>query len=561
MARAIILSVDDDPAVSASIARDLRERYAAQYQIVRASSGAEALGVLDELAKRDQPVALIISDYRMPEMTGIELLRQARGPAPDAKLVLLTAYADTDAAITAINEIGLDHYLMKPWSPPEERLYPVLDDLLAAWEATNASRYAGVRVVGHRWSEQSHEARTFLARNHVPYQWLEIDRDPEAERLVSRVGAAPADASGGAGATPRWPLVLLPDGRVLHGPTLLEIAEALGLQTRPLATLYDLVILGAGPAGLAAAVYGASEGLQTAVVERAAPGGQAGQSSRIENYLGFPNGLSGTDLSHRAVTQARRLGAEMVLARDVVALETRGSIHAVVLEDGTEIETRAVILSTGVSYRMLEAPGLADLTGRGVFYGATASEARTTEGDDVYVVGAANSAGQATLHLARYAKRVVMVVRGTSLEASMSQYLVDRIKAADNIEVRFETEVVGGAGTDHLEQLTLRHRGSGAEETVGASWLYIFIGAQPRTDWLPDTVARDAHGFLLTGPEITLLAPDAWTLRRPPELLETSLPGVFAAGDVRLGSMKRVAAAVGEGASAVNLVHRYLETV
>ncbi len=551
MARAIILSVDDDPAVSASISRDLRERYASRYQVVRAGSGAEALDVLEELAKRDQPVALIVSDYRMPEMTGIELLRRARVPAPDAKLVLLTAYADTDAAITAINEIGLDHYLMKPWSPPEERLYPVLDDLLAAWEATNASRFAGVRVVGHRWSERSHDARIFLARNHVPYQWLELERDPEAERLVTRVGAADGP----------WPLVLLNDGKVLHGPTNLEIADALGLKTRPESTLYDLVILGAGPAGLAAAVYGASEGLHTAVVERSAPGGQAGQSSRIENYLGFPNGLSGEDLSHRAVTQARRLGAEMVLARDVVSLETRGTIHAVVLEDGTEVESRAVIVSTGVSYRLLEAPGLAKLTGRGVFYGASSSEARATEGDDVYVVGAANSAGQATLHLARYAKRVVVLVRGTSLEASMSQYLVDRITAAENIEVRFETEVAAGAGTDHLEELTLRHRATGVEEKVGASWLYVFIGAKPHTDWLPASISRDANGFLLTGPEITSFASDAWTLRRPPGLLETSLPGVFAAGDVRLGSMKRVASAVGEGSSAVNQVHRYLETV
>jgi thioredoxin reductase (NADPH) len=552
VSRAIILTVDDDPAVSQAVTRDLRERYAADYQIVRAGSGPEALRVLDELARRDQPVALIVSDHRMPEMTGIEFLERSRQPSPDAKLVLLTAYADTDAAITAINDIGLDHYLMKPWAPPDERLYPVLDDLLADWERTNAARFAGVRVVGHRWSEQSHDTRLFLARNHVPYQWLELERDPEARHLLSRVGAEDDEL----------PLLLLPDGTKLPSPSLLEIADALGLQTRAESTLYDLVIVGAGPAGLAAAVYGASEGLRTAVVERAAPGGQAGQSSRIENYLGFPAGLSGADLSHRAVTQARRLGAEMVLAHEVTALEPRGCIHAVCLEDGTEIETRAVIVATGVSYRLLDAPGLAELAGRGVFYGASASEARATEGDDVYVVGAANSAGQAALHLAQFAGKVVLVVRGDRLEKSMSQYLVARIQDAANIEVRLEAEVSGGAGSDHLESLTLRDRATGEEEEVAASWLFVFIGASPHTDWLPDAVARDAKGFILTGPNVAALDADSpgWPLTRPPGLLETSLPGVFAAGDIRLGSMKRVASAVGEGASAVHLVHLHLES-
>jgi thioredoxin reductase (NADPH) len=551
VARAIILTVDDDPAVSQAVTRDLRDRYANDYQIVRSHSGAEALGILEELAQRDQPVALILSDHRMPEMTGIEFLERSRQPAPDAKLVLLTAYADTDAAITAINQIGLDHYLMKPWTPPDERLFPVLDDLLADWDRANAARFAGVRVVGHRWSEQSHETRLFLARNHVPYQWLELERDPEATRLLDRLGAE-RDA---------LPLVLLPDGTALRSPSLLEIADALGLQTRAQSTLYDLVIVGAGPAGLAAAVYGASEGLRTAVVERAAPGGQAGQSSRIENYLGFPKGLSGGDLSHRATTQARRLGAEMVLARDVVALEPRGTIHAVCLEDGTEIETRAVIVATGVSYRFLDAPGLTELSGRGVFYGASASEARATEGDDVYVVGAANSAGQAALHLARFARRVIMVVRGDKLEKSMSQYLVARVNEAENVEVRLETEVAGGTGSDHLESLTLRHRVTGAEERVDASWLFVFIGASPHTDWLPESVERDANGFIVTGPDVSVDRPGGgWRLRRPPGLLETSVPGVFAAGDVRLGSMKRVASAVGEGASAVHLVHLHLES-
>ena len=550
MSRAIILTVDDDPAVSHAVTRDLRERYASDYQVVRSQSGPEALGVLTELAKRDQPVALIVSDHRMPEMTGIEFLRASREAAPDAKTVLLTAYADTEAAITAINDIGLDHYLMKPWAPPEERLYPVLDDLLADWARAHAARFAGVRVVGHRWSQESHEARLFLARNHVPYQWIELDRDPEATRLLTRLGAG-ADA---------LPVIVLPDGTTLRQPTLLQLADALGLHTKAESTLYDLVIVGAGPSGLAAAVYGASEGLKTAVVERSAPGGQAGQSARIENYLGFPNGLSGSDLSHRALTQARRLGAELILARDVVALETRGSVHAICLEDGTEIETRAVIVSTGVSYRLLDAPGLGELTGRGVFYGASASEARSTAGDDVYIVGAANSAGQAALHFSAFAARVVMLVRGDSLDKSMSQYLIARVEATENIEIRLETEVVAGRGRDHLEGLTLRHRVTGDEDHVDASWLFVFIGAAPRTDWLPETVARDANGFILTGPEVATdgALGSSWPHRRPPGLLETSVPGVFAAGDVRLGSMKRVASAVGEGASAVHLVHLHL---
>jgi thioredoxin reductase (NADPH) len=548
MAKPVILSVDDDVSVSQAVARDLRSRYGEDYRIVRATSGAEALGVLEELARRDSPVALILSDHRMPEMTGIELLAQSRTPAPGAKLVLLTAYADTEVAIRAINDIGLDHYLMKPWDPPEERLFPVLDDLLADWQRANRGRYDGVRVVGHRWSQHAFETKNFLARNHVPYQWFDVERDPDAARIVERVGAVP---DGGA-------LVVLPDGTSLPSPTTLELAGALGIRTRVDSVLYDLVVIGAGPAGLAAAVYGASEGLRTVMVERESPGGQAGQSARIENYLGFPTGLSGLDLSHRAVTQARRLGAEMVLAQEVSGLTRRGTVHAVGLGDGSEIEARAVLVATGVSYTRIGAPGLDDLTGRGVYYGASASEARGTEGDDVYLVGAANSAGQAALNLARYARRVVMLVRADALEKSMSQYLVDRINAAPNIEVRLETEVGSGSGTDHLERLTLVDRRTGATEDVATNWLFVFIGASPRTDWLPDAVARDAKGFILTGPD---LGPGSWPLARPPLLLETSQPGVFAAGDVRLASMKRVASAVGEGAMAVSFVHRYLETV
>jgi thioredoxin reductase (NADPH) len=552
MARPIILTVDDDPAVSQAITRDLRSRYAEHYRIVRATSGAEALATIDELSRRDLQIALIVSDHRMPEMTGIELLERSRPLTPESKRVLLTAYADTDVAIKAINDIGLDHYLMKPWAPPGERLYPALDDLLDDWDRAN-SRFGGVRVVGNRWSERSYDTRMFLARNHVHYQWLELERDSEAQRLYDLFDAT----------DDRLPLVLMADGAVLHGVGMSELADALGLSTKAESALYDLVVVGAGPAGLAAGVYASSEGLRVAVIEREAPGGQAGQSARIENYLGFPNGLSGSDLSHRATIQARRLGAEMVLARSVEALESRGSIHALRFDDGSEIEARAVIVATGVSYRLLAADGLAELTGRGVFYGASANDARTTEGDDVYIVGAANSAGQAALHLAQFAKRVVMLVRGGSLDASMSRYLVERIEAADNIDVRLHTEVARGRGTDHLEQLTLVDRETGVEEEVDANWLYAFIGALPHTDWLGDQVARDEHGFVLTGADVAALERDGlqWRLARQPFLLESSLPGVFAAGDVRRSSMKRVASAVGEGSHAVSNVHLYLETV
>jgi len=549
MTRPVILTVDDDSAVSAAIRRDLAAHYGADYRVIAATSGAEALDLLARLALRAEPVALIAADQRMPRMTGTELMTRSRASAPDAKLLLLTAYADTEVAIEAINEIGLDYYLLKPWDPPAERLYPVVDDLLDDWRSAHPDHSDDLRVIGNRWSERAHEIKIFLTRNHVPYLWYDVERDDEGRRLSDLAEATEADL----------PLVLVPGGRPLRSPALIELAQALGLRTTASQPVYDVCIVGAGPAGLAAAVYAASEGLSTVIVEREAPGGQAGQSAAIENYLGFPKGLSGADLTQRAIAQASRFGAELVLAREVTGLDVRGPVRAVGLGEGTEIEARAVVVATGVSYRMLSAPGTAELTGRGIYYGATAAEAAQTEGDDVFLIGGANSAGQAALNFAGFARRVVMLVRGASLEATMSQYLIARIEAHPRLEVRFATEVAGASGDGHLETLTLRDRSSGETERVAASWLFAFIGAAPRSDWLGAAVQRDAHGFLLTGPDLNRA--DGWPLERQPFTLETSVPGVFAAGDVRLDSMKRVASAVGEGAMAIYLVHRYLATM
>jgi thioredoxin reductase (NADPH) len=548
MTRATILVTDDDPLVAEAIARDLRERFGADHRIVRTTSGSEALDVLARLALRDQPVALLVTDQRMPQMTGVEMLTRAREHAPDAKMLLLTAYADTDAAITAINDIGLDYYLLKPWDPPEERLYPVVDDLLEAWRRDHPEREAAIRLVGHRWSDRTHELKTFLARNHVPYQWVDVEVE-EGERLAGLAETGPE----------HLPLVLLPDADALRSPTTLEVAEALGLRTRAEQPLYDLCIVGAGPAGLAAAVYAASEGLRTVVVEREAPGGQAGQSAAIENYLGFPRGVSGSDLAQRAIAQVGRFGAEMLVAREVVGLAVRGPVRAVLLAGGGEIEARAVVVASGVSYRRLPAPGVDDLAGRGVYYGASASDAAQVAGEEVYVVGAANSAGQAALNFSRHAKRVVMLVRAPSLTATMSRYLVERIEATENVEVRYDTQVVSASGRDHLECLTLRTDGA-EPETVTTGWLFVFIGAAPRTGWLGDDIVRNEHDFVITGQELLRHPARQWPLERPPFGLESSVPGVFVAGDVRQDSMKRVASAVGEGAMAVHLVHRYLAT-
>ena len=551
MSKPTILAVDDDPGVSKAIVRDLASRYGADYRVLRATSGREALALLADLTLRDRSVALVVSDQRMPEMTGIEMLDRVRSESPDTKLLLLTAYADTDVAIRAINDIGLDYYMFKPWDPPEERLYPVVDDLLDDWSRAHPPETSEVRVVGHRWSERALDVKTFLARNHVPYRWLDVEVEEEARHLLELADAGPEDL----------PMVLVPDGSALRAPTHVGLADALGLRTHAEQPLYDLCIVGSGPAGLAAAVYAASEGLRTVVVERDAPGGQAGQSASIENYLGFPKGLSGADLTRRAVAQAARFGAETVLARDVVGFEVRGPVRAVRLDGEDDIEARAVLVATGVSYRRLEAPGCAAIGSRGIYYGASAGEAAQCQGEDVYVVGAANSAGQAALNLARYAKRVVMLVRRAELEATMSQYLVERIRSTENVEVRFRTEVAEARGEDHLSSIVLSDRATGELCEVDTSRLFVFIGASPRTSWLGDEIVRDAKGFVVTGPDLLGFdAAPAWPLPRTPFALETSVPGVFAAGDVRLNSMKRVASAVGEGAMSVYLTHRYLAT-
>jgi thioredoxin reductase (NADPH) len=549
-ARTAIVTVDDDPGVSRAVARDLRRRYGERHRIVRAESGAEALDALRELKLRGDLVAVILADYRMPQMNGIEFLEQAMDVYPGARRVLLTAYADTGAAIDAINVVDLDHYLLKPWDPPEEKLYPVVDGLLDAWLASDHRPVPETKVVGHRWSARSSAVREFLARNQVPYRWYAAD-EPEGRRLLAAAGAD--------GTT--LPVVVTPDGEALVEPTDAELASRVGLATVPSRDFYDLIVIGGGPAGLGAAVYGASEGLRTVLLERTATGGQAGQSSRIENYLGFPDGVSGAQLTDRARRQAARFGAEVLTTRDVVGLEINGSARSVRFADGTAIDAHTVILATGVSYRQLTAPGIADLTGRGVYYGSALTEAAACSGQDVFVVGAANSAGQAAAYLSRSAKSVTILARGPSLEKSMSFYLIQQISAIPSISVRTCTEVIAARGDGHLESLTLRDTTTGGSETVNAQVLFVFIGAAPLTDWLDGVVVRDSRGFVVAGPDLSVEGqrPSGWELDRAPYHLETSVPGVFVAGDARAESAKRVASAVGEGAMAVMLVHRYLE--
>ena len=542
--RPALLAVDDEPAVLRAVQRDLRDRYGDRYRVLRSASGAEAEQVMTDLRKRGEQLALVLADQRMPGVTGVELLETTRRLYPKAKRALLTAYADTEAAIAAINRAQIDYYLLKPWDPPEERLFPTLDELLDDWDADALLDDVVARVVGHRFSPASHEARDFLARNRVPYAWLELDRDPEAGRLLDLAGVDPE----------HLPAVFFRDGGVLERPTTLELADRLGLATRAELDFYDLVIVGGGPAGLAAAVYGASEGLRTVLVEREAPGGQAGQSSRIENYLGFPGGVSGSELARRAHDQARRFGAELLAVQEVTALAVEGSRRAVLLAGGTELAGHAVLVATGVSYRRLDAPGVDELTGRGIYYGSAMVESDGCRDQSIVIVGAANSAGQAAVFLSRTATDVTLLVRSDALAKSMSHYLIEQIEARENITVRTEVTVAAAEGDGHLERVVLSDG-----EALEASAMFVFIGAAPHTDWVGDRVARDERGFVLSGPD--LAARDGrvrWPLERDPLLLETSVPGVFVAGDVRHRSIKRVASAVGEGSMAVQFVHDYL---
>ena len=553
MAKPVILTVDDDPQVLRAVERDLRRRYAREYRVLRADSGEQALDTLGKLEMRGDPVALFLVDQRMPRMTGVEFLERAIERFPDAKRALLTAYSDTEAAIRAINEVGLDYYLQKPWDPPDENLYPNVDDMLGDWRANYRPPFEGLRVVGDRWSPDSHRTRDFLARNRVPYKWLDVEGSEEARRIASNVDHG----------APKLPVVVYEDGSYAEAPENREIAERIGLQTRAEQEFYDLVIVGGGPSGLAAAVYGASEGLKTVLVEREAPGGQAGQSSRIENYLGFPSGLSGGDLARRALDQARRFEVEVLTPQEVSAVRVEDPYRIVTLGDGTEISCHALIVTTGVSYRKLDVPGMDRLTGRGAYYGAAQTEAFACKGEDVHVVGGANSAGQAAMFFSRQARKVFVLYRGSDLRRSMSEYLVKQIEKTDNIEVLLDTSVVAVDGEGHLEEIATEDSATGETRTVPASSLFVFIGAAPKTDWLNGLVRRDERGFVLSGPDLMQSGkrPKGWPLERDPFLLETSVPGIFVAGDVRHGSVKRCASAVGEGSIAVQFVHQYMREV
>jgi thioredoxin reductase (NADPH) len=552
MAKPVILAVDDDREVLGAIERDLRQHYRSGYRILKAQSGREALEAVRQLKIRGAAIALFLVDQRMPEMTGTELLLELRKLYPDARKVLLTAYADTEVAIKSINDVGLDYYLMKPWDPPDQRLYPVLDDLLSDWTAHVRLPFEGVRVAGGRWSRESYRVKEFLSRNHVPYQWIDIDNDQSMRELVSSLSNS----------LTRLPVVFFPDGGHLIAPSNVELADKVGLATTAHLPFYDLVIIGGGPAGLANAVYGASEGLKTLLIEQSAPGGQAGMSSRIENYLGFPSGISGAELARRATDQARRFGVEMLTAREVVGLRRADPFRIVQMANGTEVSCHAVLIATGMSVRTLEAPGVEPLVGAGIYYGAATTEAATYRGQDVCVVGGANSAGQGALFFTRYARRVVMIVRGKDLSASMSQYLIDRINATPSIEVMTRTEVAGARGADHLEQVIVRNVDTSEERALDIAAMFIFIGSAPRSEVAAGLLALDEKGFILTGPDLLRNGVrTGWNLERDPFLFETSMPGVFAAGDVRAGSNRRVAAAVGEGSAAIYTIHQYLETV
>jgi len=556
MPKPVLLTVDDDPEVLRAIERDLRARYSQQYRIMRADSGSSALSTLKELKARNNPVALLLADQRMPTMDGVGFLAEAMDLHPAAKRALLTAYADTNAAIDAINEARIHYYLMKPWDPPEEKLFPALDDLLSDWKAQFRPPYEGIRVLGTRWSSRSYELRDFLARNQVPYQWIDVEvaeSDADVRRLVESLGTE----------AETLPLILFPDGQRIPEPSFPMIADKIGLRTHAQTNFYDLAIIGGGPAGLAAAVYGASEGLRTVMVEREAPGGQAGLSSRIENYLGFPSGLTGSDLARRAVAQARRFDVEILSPQEAVSVRVDGPYRYVKLGDGFEISCHALLLAMGVQWRTLNIPGIERLQGAGVYYGGGTSEALSCKGETVFIIGGANSAGQAAMHFSKFAKQVVMLVRGESLAATMSHYLIEQIEKTPNIEVWSHSSVTAVHGEARLSAITVHCSTTNESQQVPASSLFIFIGALPRTDWLGNLVERDAKGFILSGPDLLREGkrPATWTLDRDPGLLETSVPGIFAVGDVRHGSIKRVASGVGEGAVVVQFIHQYLAKV
>jgi len=548
MPKPILLAIDDDTSVLEAVVQDLRRHYGQDYRIVRAASGAAALDICHQLKERKDTVALFLSDQRMPGMTGVDFLQQALCIYPNAKRVLLTAYADTEAAIRAINSAKIHYYLNKPWDPPEEKLYPVLDDLLGSWKEGYRPPFEGIKVVGVRWSAMDHAVRDFLSRNRIPYQWLNPETNPDALALLKEKGIDDT----------KLPVILFGDGTALVQPTSTEMANKVGLRTQAQQEFYDVVVVGAGPAGLAAGVYGASEGLRTLVIEAAAPGGQAGSSSKIENYLGFPEGLSGEELAKRAFLQANRLGAEF-LTQKVSCIRSENQYRILTMADGQEVTCHVCLLATGVDYCKLDVPGADKLSGAGVYYGAALTEAMSCKEEAVYIVGGANSAGQAAMHFSRYADHVHMLVRGKSLESSMSKYLIDQIEATPNITVETGTEIISMGGETHLECLTLKTpRG---EEARQASSLFIFIGAAPKTDWMPPELCRDSKGFILAGPDLKAQSPKSWKLERDPYLLETSVPGIFVAGDVRFNSVKRCASAVGEGSIAIQFVHQYLATL
>lgn len=556
MPKPILLSVDDDTDVLRAIERDLRSQYGADYRVIGSDSPERALDILKQLKVRNDSVALMLADQRMPRMNGVEFLQEGMQIFPDAKRALLTAYADTSAAISAINQANINYFFMKPWDPPAEHLYPQLDDLLDDWRASYRPTFEGIRVLGTRWSPKSYELRDFLARNHVPYQWIDVElsaSDPETKRLLDVLGPEAANL----------PVVLFPDGSKLLEGMPAEVAQKVGLRTRAQTNFYDLAIIGGGPAGLAAAVYGASEGLHTVMVEREAPGGQAGMSSRIENYLGFPTGLSGGDLARRAVVQAQRFGVEILSPQEATNVRTEGSYRIIKLADGSEISCHALMVATGVQWRRLDAPGVDKLQGAGVYYGGGATEALSCRGEIIYVVGGANSAGQAAMNFAKYAERVVILVRGDGLSATMSQYLIDQVKQTPNIQIWSHASISEVHGDTHLEEISVLCSDTDKIERVPANSVFIFIGALPRTDWLAGLVDRDDRGFILTGPDLIRDGerPKGWSLDRDPFLLETNVPGIFAVGDVRHGSVKRVASGVGEGSVAVQFIHQYLSKV